>query len=1015
MYITFVCPGMPFNGDFVEKGRSLGGSETACFYVAREMAKLGHKVVVFTNDQEAGGNHDGVDYAWCGPPNQRAPLGEFVHNFMETAYTDVLVLQRASGIMQFSHSAKVALWWHHDVALLRALGGINQDAYRYDGLIAVSDWHRKQISDTWNIPLDHVGVVRNSVDLSLYDDASMSLDQIVTPVPFKPAGEMRLLYQSRPERGIDYLVSPGGIMDQLAKLRPEAVLYVCGYDNTTEQMRDYYENVYSRCKQMPNVRLLGYFGKRDLARLQKSCDVLVYPGQFEETSCITAMEAQAAGLPMVASKTGALPETCEAGTRLIPLKDGRCNAAAFVEFLSKVRPADLERMRKQQLATARDRLGWKSSATSLQQIIDKVFARKQSNPFSMVRTMLDRSDVLLAKRYLVGDMNDATEFGEVSQKNYAHPGLVYEATEIEQKFRFLDRPDGMREHYDSDLAVSELDKDKNLDVTGNLRFQQSCQQMFEGPGLCPRRVLDYGCQKGHYIWSMAQSYPDVEYVGVDVSPRVVAWAQEHCKVDGVKISFFDSLQPPLNPEYRFDGLMLGEVLEHVTDPGALMNELEPHLADSARVVITTPFGDWEGKDFNTVPGQPRYHVHHFERADLEEMFSQHDDYLTICVPSGRSDREPLGSYVTSFTYRRDKGAPFARDLDWGRKLRTYDARNTLSFCAIVRNGEATLLRSLLSVREIADEFIFAVDHNTTDRTVQVLEQFRDTHAGHRRFEIVMADSPIDIGFDEARNRTVDMARGDWIMWMDADEEFIHPERVIKYLRNNQYEGLALAQHHMSADPVGILTTDWPVRIFRNVPHLRFRGFVHEHPDDVENLNGGPRCVAQLRDVQIMHHGYTTESVRRARFHRNLPLIQRDRRDNPDRMLGRMLWMRDLAHLCMFELEANRGQVTDDIVRYAQEGIVEWEKLLADGDKPIAGRMIRDGLEFYSTLVSVLGVGFEVAMQIHASRSPQPFAPPQAAVEKGHRRVGRFLNREHLDRFVKICLDEQTVGFDNKYF
>ena len=998
MHVAFVCPGMPFNGDFVERGASLGGSETACYYVAREMAALGHKVVVFTNDETAGGKFHGVDYAWCGPPSERWPLGEFVQNFMETTYVDALILQRASAIHRVPHAAKVALWWLHDLALLRALPGVRQDSFHYDGILAVSEWHRSQVSETWHVPKDFIGVVRNSVDLKLYDRSAGG------PIRDEAKTELRLLYQSRPERGIDYLIAPGAIMDQLAERRPEAKLYVCGYDNYPEHMRQYYDQVYGRCRAMPNVEVVGHLGKAELAAFQRSCDVLVYPGEFEETSCITAMEAQAAGLPMIASKTGALSETCGPGARLVPLRDDRCNVLAFVEFLHRTKPADLERMRRQQLEIARERLGWQKSAAALDAIIGEAFRKKQSNPFSVARSMLDTSDVLLARH----------TFFSNAKRTSVEPELK----ELAAEFDFLNRENGMREHYDSDAAVSDIEKNVSLDVRENLRFQQVQEQLM-GADVEPTRVLDFGCQKGHYIWSLAQMNPQVEYVGVDVSPRVVAWASEHCKVEGVKIEFLSGetladgdVAGSLRP---VDALLLGEILEHVESPLKLLEELEPRLADECRVVITTPFGDWEGKDFRSTPGLPRYHVHHFERADLDDMFGHHEGYLTICVPAGRSERHPLGSWVTSFTYRRgDSEIGLARQLDWKRKQERFVARETLSYCAIVRNAESTILRSLMSVREVADEFVIALDRGTTDRTRQVLEQFRTQHAGHRRFEVIDADSPLDVGFDEARNRTVAAARGDWILWLDADEELIYPERLVKYLRNHQYDGLALAQHHLSADPVGVLTTDWPVRVFRNVPYLRFRGFVHEHPDDLEHLNSGPRSPAQIQDLHIMHHGYVTERVRRERFQRNLPLIQRDRQDNPDRMLGRMLWMRDLAHLCMFEIESNGGQITDSVMRYASEGIREWETLLAESDKPIAARMVRDGLEFYSTLVAMTGQGFDVAFQMHMSRSV-PGPQMQAQVERGPKRGGRFLSREHLDKFLKICVDEQVVGFDNRYW
>lgn len=985
MHLTFVCPGMPFNGSFIEQGKSLGGSESACYYVAREMARIGHKVLVFTNEQE-GGQFDGVDYAWCGPPSQQFPLGEYVHSFLESSYVDVLILQRALGIHRVSHCAKLAFLWLHDLALVRQLPDLRRDAHLYDGTLAVSNWHRQQIREAWDITSDsHIHVLPNSVDRSLYAGSESTREY--------NGKELRLLYQSRYERGIDYLVKPGGIMEQLAVRRPGAKLVVCGYANHPDHMRGYYENVNARIAQLPNTHFAGSLSKKHLAQVQMTSDVLVYPGEFEETSCITAMEAQAAGLPMLASATGALPETCGEGAKLVPLDDkGRCDIAKFVDFLVGVDPAQLRRMHNAQLERA-ETLGWEHSAKILDDLIHSTMSARQRNPFSMLRSMLDKSDLVLGEHYI--------------SKISGHETIGPELVEL-SKFSTQLTVDAAA-HYDADHAVSDIERNNgNLDVTQMLRFQEMALHLMRDN---PSNLLDYGCQKGHSIWSLAQKYTNTRYTGVDISPRVVLWAKEHCRVKGVDIRFEsgDVLSPDFDySRYgKFDALLLGEVLEHVRDPVKLCNALQPLLLDGCRVVITTPYGDWEGKDFYVNPDAPRYHMHHFERTDLSELFGHNEGFLTTCVPAGRSEREPLGSYVTAFTYR--SGVNMVRPIDYDRKLREFVPRQTLSFCALAKNSESTVLRSLMTVRELADEFIIALDKDTTDDTRAVIEKFRDSFAGFRRFVILEAESPLVIGFDEARNRTVKEARGDWILWLDNDEDFVHPERLPKYLRHNVYDGYAVAQHHMSADPAGILTTDWPVRVFRNNGYLRFVGVVHEHPDDIENPNRGPRAPAQLMDVNILHHGYSTEPVRRARFARNFPLIRRDRKQHPDRVLGALLWIRDLAHMCMFELEGTRGRITPQCLEYAHEGLAEWEKLLEARKDPIVSRMIRDGAEFYSTLVAMLGAGFEFEFQMHATKGIP------ANLASGPRRKGRFLNRTHLEKFLECCIDEQTMKFDSKYF
>jgi glycosyltransferase involved in cell wall biosynthesis len=58
----------------------------------------------------------------------------------------------------------------------------------------------------------------------------------------------------------------------------------------------------------------GRVSQEKLAEEMLSAGVWLYPTWFHETSCITAMEAQAAGLRIVTSPIGALPETAPHAT-----------------------------------------------------------------------------------------------------------------------------------------------------------------------------------------------------------------------------------------------------------------------------------------------------------------------------------------------------------------------------------------------------------------------------------------------------------------------------------------------------------------------------------------------------------------------------------------------------------------------------------------------------------------------------------------------------------------------------
>lgn len=82
---------------------------------------------------------------------------------------------------------------------------------------------------------------------------------------------------------------------------------------------------------------------------------------------------------------------------------------------------------------------------------------------------------------------------------------------------------------------------------------------------------------------------------------------------------------------------------------------------------------------------------------------------------------------------------------------------TLSVIVITRNEEAMIDRCLASVAW-ADEIV-VVDSGSTDRTVALCRE----HGA--RIEVT-ADWP---GFGPQKNRALDLARGDWVLSLDADE------------------------------------------------------------------------------------------------------------------------------------------------------------------------------------------------------------------------------------------------------
>jgi len=233
----------------------------------------------------------------------------------------------------------------------------------------------------------------------------------------------------------------------------------------------------------------------------------------------------------------------------------------------------------------------------------------------------------------------------------------------------------------------------------------------------------------------------------------------------------------------------------------------------------------------------------------------------------------------------------------------------LSGVLIARDEEEHLGACLRSVRGVVDEII-VVDTGSVDRTVDIARAHGAKVIEHR-----WADD-----FAAARNVGLDGARGEWILYIDADERLAVDGDLIGALRNpNAVAGLVRFRAS------SMLTPYLEYRLFRNRSDVRFRGAMHETMlPDLERIMTTEGLTAVPVPASIEHLGY--EGDQSSKHRRNLPMLERAVCDDPDRPY---LW---------FHLGATRLALGDDrgaeaawwqAVRIArQEGAVRSPAVLA---------------------------------------------------------------------------------------
>lgn len=192
-----------------------------------------------------------------------------------------------------------------------------------------------------------------------------------------------------------------------------------------------------------------------------------------------------------------------------------------------------------------------------------------------------------------------------------------------------------------------------------------------------------------------------------------------------------------------------------------------------------------------------------------------------------------------------------------------DDRPRVSLCLITKDEEDVLLDCLKSARHLADEMII-VDTGSQDHTVELAQK-----AGARVFHYSWTDD-----FSAARNRALDLARGQWVLVLDADERLrpVNYPEFKSLLMKPEFEAYCLpVVNYLSP---GEYQTDLVCRLFRRKPEYRFVNPLHEQVIDQILKAGGPSAIG-LAYLPIDHLGYLGSRPRdKEKSRRNCQILRK---------------------------------------------------------------------------------------------------------------------------------------------
>lgn len=223
----------------------------------------------------------------------------------------------------------------------------------------------------------------------------------------------------------------------------------------------------------------------------------------------------------------------------------------------------------------------------------------------------------------------------------------------------------------------------------------------------------------------------------------------------------------------------------------------------------------------------------------------------------------------------------------------------LTLCMIAKNEGHRIGKCLDSVKGLVDEIV-VVDTGSTDNTLEVVEKY-----GAKTGYFEWCDD-----FAAARNASLALATGDWIMWLDPDD--VLPQECHKKIREVMRAGLGKKKAYywvlddQGYEPVRCLQ----MRLFPNLPGVEFVMPIHEQvtPSLAEI---GVTC--DITDIRVEHYGYSSPEIVQEKQNRYLGIMKSWLEKKPDDYIVR-------SHAAM----------THYIQGRLDEAIAGYQRILDDG-------------------------------------------------------------------------------------
>ena len=315
---------------------------------------------------------------------------DYFQRYQEANQIDVMLISRYLCVfLEHTIKAKKIYIWSHDILFhpgwqtpLPNNGKhlIENLDHKVDGYVSLTKWQKNILTSAFDLPENKFHIIGNGLAPEKFQ-----MNKKMTRTRY------RFIYTSSPDRGLEKLIE---YFHDINFEFPQAELYIYrGKECFNEKEAPLLEEM----KKYPYIHYMGKASHEKLALEFRKASVWLYPTNFPETYCISALEAQFAGCICICSNLAGLTETvADRGillTSTYGTKQHKEDVLSAVRKVFAMEESDLKAMRRKAQVWASQQT-WKKRTTGWKTLFEtgKYVESKEDDTLSFPEEQYGPSD-----------------------------------------------------------------------------------------------------------------------------------------------------------------------------------------------------------------------------------------------------------------------------------------------------------------------------------------------------------------------------------------------------------------------------------------------------------------------------------------------------------------------------------------------------------------------------------------------------------------------------------------------